>query len=475
MSLPWVEKYRPKIRSDLKGNDIEINSLYAFLKRWKKGISKPGILLIGAPGTGKTSAVLAIANDLNFEIVEVNASDSRNKKSVKQMVGKSTKSVNYFTSKRRLILVDEVDGLAGNSDRGGLNELIKIFKTSNYPIICTANDPESDKIKKIKKELRVLEFNRLDEFDIFELLEKISINEKIVISEEEIENIAKNSNGDLRAAINDLESFTLKHNDIVSNRDKMQSMTDMLNNIYMAKSVDEISATLSNSPSNYKFLLNHLFDETDKQCSDPYEINKAYEQIALADLTLSRIMKKQDWSLLKYFFLHLSTGLFISRNSRKYNKIEFIPEYPKFARLIGIRKRKENSITNIAISIAPKLHLSRNRFIKDYSDYFLKIINSDVGAEIAASLDVDDEIIRYINKLIFRKNLLKEFELAKKKIQSVRIKSSFKIKSEPFKLDPYLTKTMDKNPTIEKVKSSEKNIHVLDKIEKSQSSLDDFF
>ncbi len=94
VTLPWVEKYRPKKRSDLIGNTASINSVYIFLKNWRLNSSKPGLILLGPPGSGKTSAVLAISKELGYELIEINASDSRNKKSVKNQLGKSARSVN---------------------------------------------------------------------------------------------------------------------------------------------------------------------------------------------------------------------------------------------------------------------------------------------------------------------------------------------------------------------------------------------
>lgn len=40
------------------------------------------VLLSGPPGIGKTSAAKIVCNDLGFEVLETNASDTRNKNSI---------------------------------------------------------------------------------------------------------------------------------------------------------------------------------------------------------------------------------------------------------------------------------------------------------------------------------------------------------------------------------------------------------
>ena len=107
---------------------------------------------------------------------------------------------------RKLILVDEADGLFGNEDRGGGSALAQAVQKTRIPIICTANDPSASAIKSAKRHMLVIEFNSLKDEEITELLQKIAIKEKLNVSEETLIAITKNSNGDARSAINDLES-----------------------------------------------------------------------------------------------------------------------------------------------------------------------------------------------------------------------------------------------------------------------------
>ena len=185
----WTDRYKPKRFADLVGNQGVISQLYEWLKDWddvvirghKKEVKwrpnfqgggnfqdmpKPNAraaLLSGPPGIGKTSAARIVCAQLGFEIVEQNASDTRNKASIESSIKDltSNQSIDYFSvaglkkaeknnsseaqvfgglaTKKSVIIMDEVDGV-GAGDRGGIAALIKIIKETKSPIICICND-----------------------------------------------------------------------------------------------------------------------------------------------------------------------------------------------------------------------------------------------------------------------------------------------------------------------------------------------
>ncbi len=130
--LLWVEKYRPKKIEDIIGNEEAKATFIEWLKGKRK--TKKAVLLYGSPGVGKTALVNAAAKEFGFTIIEMNASDTRSEKAVNAIAKPATSylALDTFTaeSKGNLLFLDEVDGIAGNEDRGGVSAIIDIVEKS---------------------------------------------------------------------------------------------------------------------------------------------------------------------------------------------------------------------------------------------------------------------------------------------------------------------------------------------------------
>ncbi|KAF9945681.1 hypothetical protein BGZ72_001105, partial [Mortierella alpina] len=193
----WTTKYRPKRIQDLCGNTGQISKLQRWLEGWdanyklnfkqdnadKSGVFR-AVLISGAPGVGKTSAAHLVGENLGYSIVEFNASDTRSKRSLDEQVrdllnnqslagyflgqkkdggkGKETATdvdLDPSMAKKQLIIMDEVDGMAGG-DRGGVAQLISFIKKTQVPIICICNDRQSPKVRSLVNSCFDLKFQR---------------------------------------------------------------------------------------------------------------------------------------------------------------------------------------------------------------------------------------------------------------------------------------------------------------------------
>ena len=194
-----AEKYRLKKYAEVIGQDKAVLDVQTFLKEFPK---KHALVLYGPAGTGKTSLVIAAAKENNMEIFELNSSDLRNRTRLEEVLKPATLQQSLF-KKEKLILMDEIDGVTG-TDIGGIPELIRLVQTTKHPIIMTCNDIWQTKLSQLRSKCKLVEMKALSITQITEILQKVAITEKIKRDDSFFYKIAIKSQGDMRAALNDL-------------------------------------------------------------------------------------------------------------------------------------------------------------------------------------------------------------------------------------------------------------------------------
>ena len=195
----FSEKYRPKKLSEIIGQGEGLRQIISSLK------SKERSMLIHGPiGCGKTSAVHAAANDLGYDIIEMNTSDLADKRSIREVIGNASAQRSLF-SRSKIIFIDEIDSL-GNQNHGSANEISSLIDSSSYPIIMCANKPFEKSVAQIRKKSKLIQFKKIERNETIILLKKICEKEEIMADENCLRQIALLSEGDIRAAINDLQA-----------------------------------------------------------------------------------------------------------------------------------------------------------------------------------------------------------------------------------------------------------------------------
>lgn len=144
----------------------------------------------------------------------------------------SKKQVVSKLSNNNVIIMDEVDGMAGNEDKGGLNALLNIVKTTKMPIICICNNRNNQKLKSLIKYCYEIKFTKPDKNMSIQMLKQIITKEKMNLSMQQIESILEGSNYDFRQCMNVLESLKRSNcitissaNDKLKLKDKNLSLT----------------------------------------------------------------------------------------------------------------------------------------------------------------------------------------------------------------------------------------------------------
>ncbi len=307
----WSEKYRFKNIDQFVGNEQSRLDTLKWIKNWIKG-TKP-LIVVGHPGTGKTSFITSMANFFNYDLVELNASDFRNKVNLESIIKPLLSNSSIF-GRKILLFLDEVDGISGRDDSGGLSFLITTLKDSNIPIIMAANSKNS-KIKELIKNSKMVEFYPLSPFSCYLLLQHLLTLENRTLELDQKLMLIEKSNGDIRSLLNLVQSKLQGEYESFKNMSKNLSVEDCVNLFFSAENVSQAKMTLLQSDILYlspKFgstpeerirdivyaIFSSIISNEKKISHD--DLAKILDGLSQVDLYINKIYTNRNWRLLRY-------------------------------------------------------------------------------------------------------------------------------------------------------------------------------
>ncbi len=396
MADRWTEKYRPTSLKEVLGNGKAISELREWAQSWERGAPITGaVILYGPAGTGKTSAALALAQEFDWDYIEMNASDVRTAGMIQKIAGPASKS-GTFSGQRRLVILDEADNLHGSADRGGAAAILRLVRETSQPVLLIANEYYEIE-KPLRDAAKGIQFRSVRSTTIAQALREICKAEKVACDPDALELIAERAGGDLRSAVNDLQAAAqgqaeLKLEDVATaERDVKASIFKVLDVIFKGENATEAlraSYDLDESPED----LIHWIDENLPLAYEGEDLVRGYESLSRADIFLGRVKVRQNYGLWRYAGFLMTGGIQAAREGRRHGYIAFRP--PGLWRRMGQSKKARNIRDSAARKIGGRVHLSA-RYVRAELMGFIGLLLKDkkLAPKVAAELDLSIEEI----------------------------------------------------------------------------------
>lgn len=382
----WAERYRPRSLGAMVGNEESRAKLVAWLEKWKPH-SKAAIL-VGPPGTGKTTMVHLLAARSGVNLVELNASDTRTKEKLSKKIGEVLSSASLL-GERSLIFLDEVDGLAGRSDYGAVEFIKDSVKRSENPIIMAANDPESDQVSKLEAVSTLIRIRPPPPREVHLYLRMIAKEEGLRASDEELTEIVKSAGGDLRYAVNALQSGAAGLKDVEL------TAAQSVNAFFDAPDGKSALAAIRAYPGQPRDRLRDLFASIMKARLPEEKRAEALDVVSRADLLLGRILRGKDWRLLRYFDSMLAYGL---KETLGGEKLQYAQDFLPWNLQLRVWNDSKK-IREIAGVAGPRLGTSgRGSLVEDFPYMMILCSSKKFREEFVKSLGLEESINTFVIK-----------------------------------------------------------------------------
>ncbi|HON34870.1 MAG TPA: replication factor C large subunit [Methanothrix sp.] len=393
-ALKWTEKYRPASLKQVLGNGKAVDDLREWALSWERGEPIAGaVILYGPAGTGKTSAALALARDLDWDYIEMNASDARTAGMIERIAVPASRS-QTFSGKPRLVILDEADNLHGTADRGGAAAMLRLVRETLQPVILIANEYyEIDKT--LRDATRGIQFRSVRSTTIAQALREICRAEGIDCDPDLLVTIAQRAGGDMRSAVNDLQAAAEGRESILmedlatAQRDVKSSIFRVLEVIYKgsnAKEALEASYTLDESPED---LINWV-DENLPLAYSGQDLLQGYESLARSDIFLGRVRRRQNYGLWRYASYLMTGGVQAAKRERRHGYVAFRP--PSLWRRMGQTRKARSIRDSAARKIGRHCHVSLSFARSELMDFVGMLLRNKKSApQLAAQLELTAE------------------------------------------------------------------------------------
>ncbi len=489
MPQDWTEKYRPASLNEVAGNPKALGELKRWAKQWEEGIPKRrAVILAGSPGIGKTTCAYALAKDMGWGIIELNASDQRNFEAVTKVATAGALNQtfsddgSYLSTTeggRKLILLDEADNLFGNEDKGGIQAIVKTISATRQPIILVVNDLYglTRRSSVIVHICTTIKFMKITKPSIISTLNKIAQKEGINVPDAVLSGIAVHVAGDLRAAIRDLQSLAIGRDDLMIEdlgslgyRDPHDSIFSALYTIFGTRDFEKALSATRNLDEDPKILALWVDENLPLAYRNPIDLERGFNALSRADVFLGRVYKRQHYRMWAYAKPMMTAGVALAKAKEITSHGRY--QFPNWLRKMKSSKPARNVRKSLVRKLGRHCHCSDSEVRSSFLPYFEFLYRSDHEYRLHTSfrMDLEPKEIAFLldvkdtSKGV--KDLIKEVKLMQDEFATPGEALFAGYGSDPSKTNKENEKENGKGKENEKEKGKKKKDHKSDKSNK---------
>lgn len=406
----WTEKYRPTSLDEIAGNRKALQQLRQWAHQWEQGIpDRKAVILSGVPGIGKTSAAHALAHDFDWEAIELNASDIRSGDAIRRIAlsgavnetfSGSGEYISSRTGGHKLIILDEADNLyEASGDRGGKRAIIDTITATRQPIVLIVND-YYQLVKGGGAPLRTLchhiQFWGVGS-ELHSVLQQICRSERVRVHPDVIRHIALQADGDVRGAINDLQTVCQGRRQVgpeavqsLGHRNREKKIFDGIRAILKARDMQtahEVAWAIDEPPD---FLILWLDENLPIEYKKPADLARAYHFLAAADVFLGRTRRRQRYGLWRYACNLMFGGVAVAKTRAYAGSSRY--RFPSYLRKMSASKSLRSTRRRLAAKIGRHTHMSGHK-AADLLPFFQRLLSGDpaVAAHVVTQLGITED------------------------------------------------------------------------------------
>ncbi len=465
--LDWTEKYRPQTLSEIVGHNKALSELKNWAQAWMQGTPEArAVVLYGRAGIGKTTAAHALAHDMGWEVVEMNASDQRTADIIEKVAG-SGSQMGTFSGMKRLVIMDEADNIHGTADRGGEKAILELIKKTTQPIILIANELY-DMSAGLRGTCKPIELKAVMSRSMVPALKRIVEAEGIKCGLGVIEKITENANGDLRSAINDLQAIAqgktgIELADIITGeRDSKESIFKVLVKIFKGGNIIEAHSATFNLDENPEDFIQWVDENLPLQYTSTVDLEEGYRYLSRASLFLGRVSRRQNYNMWRYASVLMTSGMVVARSHRYTGFVKYQPPslWRKLGQTRGLRQVRDSTCTKIGSHCHVSTSFARSQLLPFFR---MMLKDEECAPYVAALLSLEQEEIAF---LLESKSVTKNIKKIYDETQALR-EAEVQHEVELFGGFGRRMEAKEKEPEVKVEKEEKKEV-------KSQSSLFDF-